>query len=159
MGKNSIMSTNKFIDAQQKQSFQGDQAAKLQPIKDRIKAAEEKLSKRETEVEAEVTKKLQNLEDELPVKCQELLHELETQVETTKDESVLLTCELGEHSSPEDIVEIDVKVQQTTVKAQEAQQKIKDYLASVQAMFRMMPDDKTAGMKTIVEQSQKKCEA
>ncbi|CAD7930588.1 unnamed protein product [Amoebophrya sp. A25] len=158
VAKNSIISTNKFVDAQEKQSFQNEQAAKLQPIRDRIKQAEEKLATREKEVEAEVAKKLGDLEKDLPEKCKEMLSELESHVETTKDESVLLTCELGEHSSPEDIVEIDVKVQETSTKAVAAQQQIKDYLASCQAMFRMMPDEKLGALRQIVDKTQKDAE-
>ena len=51
------------------------------------------------EVEAESRKKAEEITANLNERCENYINEIEAHVEKTKDETVVLTCELGEHSS------------------------------------------------------------
>lgn len=67
-------------------------------------------------------------------------------VEQIKDEVVILTCEVGEHSSPEEVIAVDDQAQETDKKARTAITEFKKYLAECQASFRMLEPSKTADL-------------
>ena len=79
--------------------------------------------------------KFDNVSAELPEKSREFLQTIEQNVESTKDETVILTCELGEHSSPEDVVAIDDKVKETTEKATAAFKELQTYFGIFRSLI------------------------
>ncbi|CAD7934890.1 unnamed protein product [Amoebophrya sp. A120] len=155
VANNALASTKKFIEAQQKQAFTGDQEVKLDPIKDRVSKAEEQLAAREKECADALEKKFEALKTEMEPRLKELVADLEAHVEQTKDETVLLTCELGEHSSPDDIVAIDEKVVITEAAARKAMAGFKDYIGDLNATFRVLGEEKAKELKPLIEERQK----
>ncbi len=65
----------------------------------------------------------------MPKKCDDFLNEIEGHLETTKDETVVLTCELGEHSSPEDIISVDENASKSIDAANKKIAELKEYLS------------------------------
>eukprot|EP00392_Amoebophrya_sp_AT5.2_P005734 g5744.t1 len=158
VAQNAFVSTYKFIEAQEKSTFPGEQGAKLNPIKERIQKAEASLKEKQKECEDAMQTKFDNVSAELPEKSREFLQTIEQNVESTKDETVILTCELGEHSSPEDVVAIDDKVKETTEKATAAFKELQTYFVECQTVLRMFPDDKTKEMKEKMDASRKEAD-
>ena len=73
---------------------------------DKLKANNQFIVSHQRKAQSALQKKFENLNAEVTAKCDDLLMLISAKVEETKDETVVLTCELGEHSSPEEILKI-----------------------------------------------------
>jgi len=155
VAKNSITSTKRFIESQRTQMFTGAESSKLDPILERMTKAENDLKEEETAYEESMKKDWEKMKEELPVKCKDFLATIEQNVENTKDETVMLTCELGEHSSPEDILEVDEKANKTTQAAIDTIKLLKEYLNEAASKFRIFAAYDTENLKEIVVNAQK----
>lgn len=110
---------------------------RLQPYKDRIKKGQAELQKKEAEARKVQKDKMEILLKDMPTKCDASLKEIEDLVERTKDETVLLTCELGEHSSAEDILAVDETAAKTANDANDKMQSLSTFLGESDAQLRM----------------------
>lgn len=141
VAKNQKNELQKYLEDQDKNAFKGELAAfgdKLPPFQQRFKVKGAELDKHEEVNAAEAKKRFEELTQMMPQKCDEYLKKIEELVENTKDETVVLTCELGEHSSPEDILEVQEKAETTTKEAQKLIQELKGYLGECEAQFRTL---------------------
>jgi hypothetical protein len=112
----------------------------LKPVKDAVAKQEAELQRIESESNKEAEKQAKELTTNLPAKCSDFLSQIDALVEETKDVTVVLTCELGDHSSPEDVVKVEKDSEATSSKALKLILELKTYLGSAEAAFRSFPD-------------------